>query len=109
MRGYVLGLAVQWDRARRAREEAPFEHAFDKSSIASLSGGAWTPIALGVSALLFALGHSQAEWLAALAYGVLMCGLWIVRKDLVSCMTAHAVTNVALALYIRQSGHWALW
>jgi hypothetical protein len=38
-----------------------------------------------------------------------MCSLWIARGDLVSCISAHAVTNAALAVYVRATGSWALW
>ncbi|MCP4004566.1 MAG: CPBP family intramembrane metalloprotease [bacterium] len=109
LRGYVLGVATQWDRLRRAGRKDAFAQALDHDSIRTLDPGAWTWVAIGISTLLFTLGHTEAEWLAAFAYGLLMCGLWIVRKDLVSCMTAHAVTNIALGLYVRASGHWTLW
>jgi hypothetical protein len=65
--------------------------------------------ALLIAMGLFALGHSSAEWTAAVAYGLLMAGLWILRKDLLSCVTAHVATNLGLALYVRVTGHWALW
>jgi hypothetical protein len=38
-----------------------------------------------------------------------MAALWIVRKDLLSCIVAHAVTNLGLGLYVRATGSWALW
>ena len=38
-----------------------------------------------------------------------MAGLWIVRRDLLSCIVAHGVTNVVLACYVRATGAWALW
>ena len=92
------------------REPAdPFGHALHERSIGDVRPGAWTPLALALSSVLFALGHAPAEWPAALAYGALMAGLWIVRKDLLSCITAHAVTNASLALYVSVSGEWALW
>jgi len=40
---------------------------------------------------------------------VLMCALWIARGDLVSCISAHAVTNAALAVFARASGEWGNW
>lgn len=109
MRGYVLRLAVQWDRARAAGEPEPLAQAFDRQSIADVEPGAWTPLALAIATLLFAAGHASYEWPAALAYGLLMGGLWIARKDLLSCVFAHAVTNVALAVYVRTAGAWQLW
>jgi SRSO17 transposase len=34
---------------------------------------------------------------------------WILRKDLISCIVAHAVTHIGLALYVYYFGHWELW
>ena len=109
MRGWLLGFAVEWDRARRAGAPRPLERALDERSVHALEPGAWTPLALGLSSAVFALGHAPAHWPAALAYGIAMCGLWIARRDLVSCVAAHATTNLVLALYVRASGNWALW
>lgn len=109
MRGYVLRVAVLWDRARRAGVPDPLVAAMDRDSIEDVEPGAWTPLAVAISTVLFAVGHTPAEWPAACAYGALMAGLWIVRRDLLSCVIAHAVTNAGLALYVLQSGQWALW
>jgi membrane protease YdiL (CAAX protease family) len=109
MRGWVLGVAVEWDRARRAGVRRPLDFALDERSIHQLEPGAWTPLAVAMSSGVFALGHAPAHWPAALAYGLLMCALWIARRDLLSCVAAHATTNAILALYVRASGDWALW
>jgi len=109
LRGYVLRLAVQWVRARRAGAADAFDQAFERSSIDQVEPGAWTPLAIAISTTLFTLGHASSEWAAAAAYGLLMAGLWILRKDLLSCVAAHAATNISLAFYVRATGHWALW
>ncbi len=109
MRGWVLGVVVQWDHARRAGVEAPFSEALERRSILELRPGEWTPLAVGVSSVVFALGHTPEQWLAGVGYGLLMAWLWIVRQDLLSCIAAHAVTNTALAFYVRASGNWGLW
>jgi membrane protease YdiL (CAAX protease family) len=109
MRGYVLRFAIQWDRAREAGTPDPFGAALDERSIEEVEPGAWTWTALLISTGLFTLGHSQPEWPAALAYGLLMAGLWIWRRDLLTCVVAHAVTNAALAAYVRAAGEWAFW
>ncbi len=109
MRGYILRLAVQWVRARRAGASDPFDHAFSRSSINEVEPGAWTPLAVVISTVLFTLGHTSHEWPAAATYGLLMAGLWILRKDLLSCVAAHAATNISLAFHVRATGHWALW
>jgi membrane protease YdiL (CAAX protease family) len=109
MRGYLLPLLVLWERERRAPGQGAFDRAFNSGSIHALEPGAWTPLAVVGSTLAFAAGHAPEEWLAASAYGLLMATLWIVRKDLLSCVLAHAATNVALALYVGASGRWELW
>jgi hypothetical protein len=35
--------------------------------------------------------------------------LWIHRQDLISCVTAHAVTNISLALFVFFTGGWHYW
>ena len=109
MRGWLLGFLVEWDRARRAGAPHPLDRALDEHSVHELEPGAWTPLAVAVSSAVFAIGHAPAHWPAAFAYGLAMCGLWIARRDLVSCVAAHATTNLVLALYVRTSGNWALW
>lgn len=110
VRGYVLRLVVQWDQARAAGVRDSLGRALDESSIDDVEPGAWTPLAVLLSTAVFTAGHAwPAEWPAAAAYGLLMAGLWVWRKDLLSCVTAHAVTNVALALYVRSTAHWELW
>ncbi len=109
MRGWILGAVVQWEQARRAGADAPFGETLDRRSIHELEPGAWTPLAVGISSVVFALGHTPPEYLAGVAYGLLMAWLWIVRRDLVSCIAAHAVTNVTLALWVRASGSWGYW
>ncbi|MBM4337755.1 MAG: CPBP family intramembrane metalloprotease [Deltaproteobacteria bacterium] len=107
LRGYVFGLVLLVERARRAG--AALGHAFDRDSLASIAPGQWSWLALGVSSAAFASGHAPSEWLAAGVYGLLMCGLWIARGDLVSCVSAHAISNAALAVYVRTTGSWVLW
>ena len=109
MRGFVLGLVLLVERARRNGTAAPIAFALDHGSLGTIAAGEWSLLALAVSSAAFAAGHAPSEWLAASAYGLLMCGLWIARGDLVSCVSAHAVTNAALAVYVRATGSWALW
>jgi len=108
-RGLVLLGAVQWDEARRAGSKDPLGEALHERSVRDVAPGAWTPLAVAVSTVAFAAGHAPGEWPAALAYGLLMAGLWIVRRDLLSCVVAHAATNASLAWWVQQSGQWSLW
>lgn len=109
MRGFLLRLAYQWDTLRRSGTPQPLASALDEQSVDEVPPGGWTPAAVVVSTLAFAAGHQVYEWPAAVVYGLLMAGLWIRRKDLLSCMAAHGVTNVALAAYVWTTGAWELW
>ncbi len=109
MRGYLLRLLVQWDEARRSGSARPLAEAMGGRSIAEVAPGAWTPWVVAGSSLLFAAGHRPEQWPAALAYGLLMCALWIVRRDLLSCVFAHAVSNATLGLWVLATGQWQLW
>lgn len=108
-RGWALPVVLLWERARAAKSAAPFGDALDRARLGDVPAGAWSPLAVAVSSALFAAGHHSHEWLAAFVYGELMCALWIARGDLVSCISAHATTNAALALLVRASGEWTYW
>jgi len=109
MRGFIFRVALQWDLLRRQKTPKALSAALDEASISDVAPGQWTAYAIVISTLIFAGGHLVAQWPAAIAYGVLMSLLWIVRKDLISCIVAHGVTNIGLALYVYYFGHWALW
>lgn len=109
MRGWVFGAVLLWERARLAGAARPLADSLDHGRLGAIAPGAWSLRAIALSSAVFAAGHLPGEWLASFAYGLLMCGLWIVRGDLVSCVCAHAVTNAALAVYVRETGGWALW
>ncbi len=109
MRGFVFRVALQWDLLRRQKTPKAFSVALDEASIFDVAPGQWTAYAVGISTIIFAAGHLVAEWPAAIAYGILMALLWILRKDLISCIVAHGTTNIGLALYVYYFGHWELW
>ena len=109
IRGYVFRVALQWDMARRKKVKEPLLEALDNSNINNVKPGAWSIWAIIISDIVFALGHSPSEWLAAMAYGTLISILWILRKDLFSCMIAHGTTNLVLAVYVYKTGKWGLW
>lgn len=109
MRGFVFRVALQWDLLRRQKTPNAFSAALDEASIFDVAPGQWTVYAIVISTIIFTVGHLVAEWPAAIAYGLLMAFLWIFRKDLISCIVAHGVTNIGLALYVYYFGHWELW
>lgn len=109
MRGFVFRLALQWDQARTTGDKEPLHTALDTRSVNDVAPGAWSWPAIILSTLAFTSGHAVAEWPAAMAYGLLMAWLWVSRKDLVACITAHAVTNIALALFVYTTENWHDW
>ncbi len=109
MRGYVFRVALQWDEARKNRSKDALTIAMDERSVNDVKSGAWSWAAIIISTLAFTAGHTMPEWPASIAYGLLMAGLYILRKDLLSCIVAHGVTNITLALYVFSTGKWYLW
>jgi hypothetical protein len=109
MRCFVFRLALQWGQERGKGSPAPLQAVLDGHSLNDVGPGEWSWTAVLVSTAVFAAGHGMAEWPAAVAYGLLMCFLWVRRRDLVSCITAHAVTNAVLALFVLTTGQWQYW
>jgi len=109
MRGYVFRLALQWGQEREKNGGQAFPAALDERSLEEVKPGEWSWIAIGISTLVFTAGHGMPEWPASIAYGLLMCALWVWRKDLVSCIAAHATTNIVLGVYVWTSGNWQYW
>ena len=109
MRGFLFRFALQWHRAWQNRAGEPLHTALDERSVNEVEPGAWTWPAVLLSMLAFTSGHAPHEWPAAMAYGLLMTLLWIHRQDLISCVTAHAVTNISLALFVFFTGSWHYW
>ncbi|SCX95628.1 CPBP family glutamic-type intramembrane protease [Desulfoluna spongiiphila] len=109
IRGYLFRLILQWQQAQKKGSHSPLSEALDECDVRSVEPGAWSSAAIFLSSALFAMGHRLFEWPAAMVYGVLLSMLWVVRKDMVALISAHAVTNACLATYIRHTGQWALW
>ena len=60
-----------------------------------------------ITVVLFGLEHEQ--WLAGLVCGALYNWLYWKRKDLFSCVLAHATSNAALAAWVLWRGDWKFW
>lgn len=69
--------------------------------------GRVTLISAGVTSVLFALAHP--EWLPALLTGALWAWLLHQTKSLTACVISHVVANLALGLYVIQTGAWKFW
>ena len=63
--------------------------------------------AFGITVVLFGLEHEQ--WLAGMVCGALYNWLYRKRKDLFSCVLAHATSNAALAVWVLWQGDWKFW
>lgn len=60
-----------------------------------------------LTALIFGFGHN--EWLAGILCAATYQGLVCWKKNLGEAMTAHAVTNFLLGIYIVARGSWQFW
>jgi uncharacterized protein len=109
MRGYILGVITQWQQAKRQGIKPAFDIVLDHQSVNNLAPGAATLLAVVGSSVAFMVGHATYQWPAAFAYGVLMAGLWIMRRDLLTPIVAHATTNLVLYVYIFVTESWGLW
>jgi CAAX protease family protein len=69
--------------------------------------GRVTPMAAGVSSVVFALSHP--EWLPALCTGLLWAWLLWQTKSVSACVISHAVANLALAIHVLATGNWKYW
>ena len=73
----------------------------------SVPVGTFTGLSFAVTVALFGLEHN--EWLAGLICGALYNWLYYKRKDVFTCVIAHAVSNAALAAWVLTRGDWKFW
>jgi CAAX prenyl protease-like protein len=69
--------------------------------------GRVTPLAAGVSSVVFALAHP--EWLPALLTGLIWAGLLWQTRSVSACVVSHVVANLALGIYVIATGEWKFW
>lgn len=75
---------------------------FKKVPIAKFT---WLSFILTV--IFFGLEHDR--WLVGMAAGAIYNGLLYQQKNLWSCIIAHAVTNLALGIYVLITEQWGFW
>jgi len=109
MRVYVFRLVHHWYMERKIKKDNAFNRVFHTKSLNDFKPGDWSFFAIIFSSIIFALGHQVVEWPAAFAYGLLMAFLWVWRKDVLTCVMAHATTNLTLGLYVYLTGSWQYW
>lgn len=69
--------------------------------------GRYTLASFAIGAVLFGLEHHLvlAGIMAGMAYSLLL--YW--SKSIAQCVLSHAVTNLALGIYVLQTGNWQFW
>ena len=78
-----------------------------KEDFKSVPVGTFTWLSFAATVGMFGLEHNQ--WLAGLICGALYNWLYYKRKDVFSCVIAHAVSNAALAAWVLCRGDWKFW
>ena len=71
--------------------------------------GKFTWLSFSVVTVAFCSGHARPDWTAALITGALYNFVAYRTKSLLSCVLAHAVTNLLLGLWIMRTGQWGFW
>ena len=79
----------------------------DSNDFKRVPVGACSWKSFGITVVLFGLEHEQ--WLAGMVCGALYNWLYCRRKDLFSCVLAHATSNAALAAWVLWRGDWKFW
>lgn len=69
--------------------------------------GKVTLFSAAATSVLFAVAHP--EWLPALLTGLLWAGLLHQTRSLAACLISHATANLALGIYVIQTGAWKYW
>jgi CAAX prenyl protease-like protein len=67
----------------------------------------WHPVSLGMTVLIFGFTHQQ--WLAGILCGIAYQWLVIRKNRIGDAMTAHAITNFLLGLWVVSRGDWKFW
>lgn len=76
---------------------------------ASVPFGTFNWFSFAIVTLAFALSHSLADWPAALVTGALYNVVAYRARNLGACVAAHALTNLALGLWIVATRQWGFW
>jgi CAAX prenyl protease-like protein len=69
--------------------------------------GRFTLLSFAVTAVLFGLAHHR--WAVGIATGVVYNAWLLWRRSLGHVILAHAVTNLALAVYVLETGRYTFW
>jgi CAAX prenyl protease-like protein len=78
-----------------------------KADFAAVPLSTWAATPFGVTAVVFGLVHY--EWLAGILCGAAYLGLVVYKGRLGDAMTAHAITNFLLGVWVVWKGAWQFW
>jgi CAAX prenyl protease-like protein len=74
-----------------------------------VSFGTASTAAIVVGTAFPMLSHPPSEWLAVVVWFSLVTWLMLRTRNIWDCVTAHAVTNLMLGIYVVSTGDWHLW
>jgi uncharacterized protein len=77
--------------------------------IETVAIGTFSWISFIVVSVAFCISHSRPDWPAALLTGAIYNLVAYRTKSLSSCILAHALTNLALGLWIISTRQWGFW
>ncbi|MEI8282513.1 MAG: CAAX prenyl protease-related protein [Armatimonadota bacterium] len=78
-----------------------------QSNFNDLAIGTFTMTGAAICCAVFAFAHP--EWIPGLIFAASMTALLWKTKSVFACVVAHAVTNLALGIYVITQGAWSLW
>ena len=82
---------------------------FVNDDFAEVPFGTFTWRSFLITIVGFCSIHQRPDWPAALVTGALFNLVAYRTRSLAACVLTHAVTNLALALYILRTGQWGFW
>lgn len=71
--------------------------------------GTFTWKSFVITSAAFCLEHQPADWPAALLTGALFNLVAYRTRSLAACVLTHAITNLALGLWVMKTGQWGFW
>jgi len=75
----------------------------------SVGIGQYTPLSFWVVTLMFGLAHWGPDFIPALLTGAIFGWVTIKTRSLTAVIVCHAVTNLALGIYIMTTKQWGFW
>ncbi len=65
--------------------------------------------AMGLTCLGMMIAHNPIDYPLALLWSALAFGVLLTTRSMAACIVCHAVTNLAMGLYVMQTGKWGFW